>query len=436
MLRLSPLLIAASAALLAVGQGQTAPQSTVLYVAITGQDTWTGHLPAAAGNDGPFATLARARDEVRALKARPQGLGEPVTILVRGGTYLLKEPLVLGPEDTGTAACPISFQAYPGETPVLSGGVPVGGWKKGPGPLWTASVPEAAKIGGKQLFVGGQRQILARYPNFDPDHPTTGGFLFARSPEHWTGGFGACVGSIHNPGDYLEYDTTIPAAGEYHFWVYYGAFNHPFGNDTMDGRTQVTVDGGTPIPLTNLPDTGDWGRFTWADTARLTLSAGKHTLRWTNLKGGGLNLDAFALSDDPSYQPRGTDLKVPAADKHLLVLQCEAFSHARGPSMTVDGYTDPTGTKLYFDRGALHNWPASPDKLLHIFVYEGGLCSNTISPVSAIDEEQSLLTMPHPLAGYRAEVGARFFVDNVREALDSPKEWSLDRPTGTLTYYP
>ena len=81
-------------------------------------------------------------------------------------------------------------------------------------------MPQTAGIGGKQLFVGGPRQILARTPNCDPQHPTTGGFLFARSPEHWTDGFGACVGSIHNPGDYFEYDTTIPVDGACHFWVY------------------------------------------------------------------------------------------------------------------------------------------------------------------------------------------------------------------------
>ena len=40
------------------------------YVATDGNDDWSGTLPAPneAGTDGPFATLARARDAIRALK--------------------------------------------------------------------------------------------------------------------------------------------------------------------------------------------------------------------------------------------------------------------------------------------------------------------------------------------------------------------------------
>jgi hypothetical protein len=62
----------------------------------------------------PFATLARARDAVRKLNAG----GPPratVTVLVCGGTYALKETLVSGPEDSGTAERRIVYAAYPGE---------------------------------------------------------------------------------------------------------------------------------------------------------------------------------------------------------------------------------------------------------------------------------------------------------------------------------
>ena len=41
------------------------------YVATTGCDEWSGQLdvPNADGSDGPFATLRRARNEIRELKA-------------------------------------------------------------------------------------------------------------------------------------------------------------------------------------------------------------------------------------------------------------------------------------------------------------------------------------------------------------------------------
>ncbi|MBI2301383.1 MAG: right-handed parallel beta-helix repeat-containing protein [Armatimonadetes bacterium] len=360
----------------------------------------------------------------------------PVRVFLRAGTWYLAQPLICTADDAGTQEAPVVWRSFPGEQVTLCGGLPVTGWKQGEGGLWTAFVRDAEHLGGKELIVAGRRQIRARHPNFDPQHPTTGGYLFARAPKGWTGGFGARVGSIHNPGDWLEYQLDLTAAGEYTLWLYYGAANKPFGNERMDGRTQVQLDGGAPIPLINLPDTGDWGTFAWSDCAKLTLPAGRHVLRWTNNQGGGLNLDAWALSDDPAWKPAGTDLKPAAEGRHALVIQCECFSGSHGTQMTVDKYVDPTGLKCYFDPGALHAWPASPDKLLHAFIYEGGLCSNTVVPVAAIDEAQGLLTTTRKPGGYMIEVGARLFVDNVREALDAPGEWYLNRATGVLSWLP
>ena len=58
------------------------PQAT-FYVAVDGNDSWSGTLPApnADKTDGPFATLARARDAVRAVKAKGP-LTRPVTVMV------------------------------------------------------------------------------------------------------------------------------------------------------------------------------------------------------------------------------------------------------------------------------------------------------------------------------------------------------------------
>jgi len=39
-----------------------------LYVAPNGNDAWSGKLAGAKGADGPFASLTRARDEIRKLK--------------------------------------------------------------------------------------------------------------------------------------------------------------------------------------------------------------------------------------------------------------------------------------------------------------------------------------------------------------------------------
>jgi hypothetical protein len=135
-----------------------------LYVGPNGNDAWSGRLaePKADRSDGPFATLHRARDEARRLKAT-----DAVTVLVRGGTYFLSQPLVLEPEDSGTRERPVVWAAYPGEHPVVSGGRRITGWQKGPGNLWQVQLPEVRSGTWyfRQLFVGGQRRQRARSPN-------------------------------------------------------------------------------------------------------------------------------------------------------------------------------------------------------------------------------------------------------------------------------
>lgn len=63
------------------------------FVATDGHDGWSGQLqaPNGAKTDGPFATLTRARDAIRELRAR-EGLDRRVTVLVRGGKYFLEKP--------------------------------------------------------------------------------------------------------------------------------------------------------------------------------------------------------------------------------------------------------------------------------------------------------------------------------------------------------
>ena len=127
------------------------------YVAPDGNDANPGTI------DRPFASLVRARDAVREAKVSAK---KPVSILLRGGVYYLEEPLRLGPEDSGTADCPIVYEAYPGEKPIISGGLKITGWRREPGKLWTAEIPEVkqGKWYFRQLFVDGQRRGRARLP--------------------------------------------------------------------------------------------------------------------------------------------------------------------------------------------------------------------------------------------------------------------------------
>jgi parallel beta-helix repeat protein len=135
------------------------------HVAPDGNDTWSGKLPRpnAGRTDGPFATPARARDAVRQLRARERPT-KPITVLLRGGRYELAEPLTFTPADSGTAASPTRFAAYPGEQPVLSGGRRITGWKEGKGGVWTASLPGKESWAFRHLSVNGRMRHRPRLP--------------------------------------------------------------------------------------------------------------------------------------------------------------------------------------------------------------------------------------------------------------------------------
>jgi parallel beta-helix repeat protein len=163
---------------------QAEPSKRVFYVATNGDDHWTGTLPAPASsmNDGPFATLQRARNVVREM--RQNDSKDAITVLVRGGFYELTETFVLGPEDSGTEFSPLVFRAFEKEHPILSGTRRINNFEPYKGKILKANlagmINESQTF--RQLFGDGNRKILARYPNYDPFDPIGGGFLYVETP--------------------------------------------------------------------------------------------------------------------------------------------------------------------------------------------------------------------------------------------------------------
>ncbi|MFA7173220.1 MAG: right-handed parallel beta-helix repeat-containing protein [Kiritimatiellia bacterium] len=145
--------------------GQSA--ALTLHVAPNGNDTWSGFPaePSVDNTDGPLATLERARLRVRELGAGQQR--GSVTVLLRKGVYQQHQPLRFTPEDSGTAAAPVAYAAYPGEQPVISGGLLISGWVE-EGPLWRAPAPrtlDGQTMRFSQLYINGERRTRARIPN-------------------------------------------------------------------------------------------------------------------------------------------------------------------------------------------------------------------------------------------------------------------------------
>ncbi|MEI6568891.1 MAG: right-handed parallel beta-helix repeat-containing protein, partial [Verrucomicrobiota bacterium] len=130
------------------------PAGTTFHVATAGDD-------ANAGTEGkPFATLSRAQEAVReVLRKDPKGV-RPVVVLIHGGIYRLSQPLVFGCEDADGRS--ITWQAAPGEKPVLSGGKPVDGWTRWKGNVWQARTSTGQMANA--LWCGDQAYTRARYP--------------------------------------------------------------------------------------------------------------------------------------------------------------------------------------------------------------------------------------------------------------------------------
>ena len=104
--------------------------------------------------EAPFASVQRCADAVQAGQR----------CVLRAGTY--RETVT--PPTSGTEGAPIVFTNYPGERPVISGADLVSGFAA-EGDQQKASVDWDLGIGKNQLFINGQMQPEARWPNLGGD---------------------------------------------------------------------------------------------------------------------------------------------------------------------------------------------------------------------------------------------------------------------------
>lgn len=160
--------------------------SANLFVASHGSDANAG------SEDKPFATLERARDEIRKIKAAGPLPAGGITVEVSGGVYELSRPWELTEQDSGTESAPIVYRARKGEVVKISGGRAVTGWKPVADPAILKRLDSAAQgkvfqadlkaLGitdlqgindartyqsdpGLEVFFQDQPMTLARYPN-------------------------------------------------------------------------------------------------------------------------------------------------------------------------------------------------------------------------------------------------------------------------------
>lgn len=140
--------------------GTPPPASLTYYVAPDGSDSWSGTLaaPNSTNSDGPFASFDRARAAVQSLNKA--GLSQ-ASVQFRGGTYFLPATEQFASADSGTANLSVVYRNYPGETPVISGGMQVRNWTNAGGNTWRAVLPASTQY-FENLFYNGARRLRPR----------------------------------------------------------------------------------------------------------------------------------------------------------------------------------------------------------------------------------------------------------------------------------
>jgi hypothetical protein len=276
--------------------------ANTFFVALNGNDTWSGDLSAPNSNDtdGPFASLSRAQ---YAVEQAPK----PAAVIVRNGTYYPALTPTTGntypgtlifnkTTDSGTSSsAQVTWQNYPGEIPVISGGVPITSdpvsgvglhlmWTNPSGNLWQATLnPSNLTLQNfEYLYYNGQRRLRSRiHDNGTSTYPSIGYFMQN----------GQCVGTPSTPagqpsptlascnlGTFLRVTNTIAPTDTL------GGGNCPYATGTVNGVTvEKCID-----------------RFIYTDT-----SGGDPIKAWTNLNGTYTGTPASPCTNTTNSYPTG-----------------------------------------------------------------------------------------------------------------------------------
>ena len=134
--------------------------SNTLYVSPSGSDT-----EGDGSAEKPFATLGRAKEQVRTLEKS----GGDIVVEVADGFYALDDTLTFGENDSGSKSCTVIYRAAEGAHPVISGGKLFEGswevadevnWLKDGLVAYKAHLERDAKL--RAIYVNGVRASMTR----------------------------------------------------------------------------------------------------------------------------------------------------------------------------------------------------------------------------------------------------------------------------------
>ncbi len=339
-------------------------------------------------NDG---TLVRPVRTLRAAQLAARRLvGEAATVVLREGVHV--GPLHLTPRDNG-----VKWTSHESEIPIISGGVPLDNlrWKRGDGGVWAASLPTHVPM-FNALYVNGVREIRARYPNVaDPTLP---------------GGFGIEDGRPLNcPAN------TVPAQYQSNIQVVStdNASMQLYSGATKDGVPR-TISVHHPTLVTLRPSWRNFGGYFNGSSRRFDETYSVD--HWGSESIQGV-VNSSQLGALPSWTNASTAIvhmmhpgqwgnwMFSVADRPrpgALRFACQSFDGRKRRPCTTQGPTEQVMV--------VGGWQEAR-----------GACTGQ----AAGELEWNLPSFKWP-----------FYVENVRELCDSPREWFFDEAQRTLYYRP
>ncbi len=121
-------------------------------------------------------------------------------IFIPSGIHYIENPIVIQPSSLGNKRCSIHFHSDIGNPATLTGACPIRTeWKPFDENIYVADIGEGRKIDA--LYVNGNRQILARYPNYEPDAVLNGFCADAVSDDRaakWKNPAGGYIRALHH----------------------------------------------------------------------------------------------------------------------------------------------------------------------------------------------------------------------------------------------
>jgi len=260
-----------------------------IYVSTIGNDSFDGLSPSPLRDNihGPFSTLERARDELRKIKRTEKIVGE-VNIVIRAGTYELKNTFQLDTQDSGTLLAPVIYRAFKGEKVILSGGRTLNNCIEANPKIINCDTRNLqlnelmgigidmrmnAQLPPFETFINGKRMQLSRWPNSNQN--VAGGDTWA----YMTNSLGKSSSEFIYNGT-LPFHANLSENAVVHIWPgndwfdqYIDVKKIVLGKFTLSKKTTYPIESGRRFSILNLLETldqpGEW--YYSADKQKLSM---------------------------------------------------------------------------------------------------------------------------------------------------------------------